>query len=144
MPITKHPTLASFLAVEATYYGPEDAEELSCEDLEEYVNSVYDYDMAGEEPQPLLVCAWVRQVVSPNCLAAWSMVALDGLLDSFDEQYNGRDADPTEPTQAHKDAMAAAVGTIVGTLDVWCCDAVAIYELTASEVAGMLDTESSA
>ena len=127
-------TLAEFLAVEAHYYGPPDAEQVDDECIEDYCQAVV--DDCGVEP--IEVVAYRRHTISEEHITRWADSALECVLDGFDEEY-GNDDEATEPQPAHTGLMRGVVAGIAAQLTPWRCEAVAQYTLTEAEVREMDD-----
>ena len=111
------------------YWGGEEEEILTCTTLDEYLEELHDNIEDGDIPETVTACRYESKE-----LEDWSLregVVLDDLLERWDEEYGGED--PTESTQAMKDAEKAFLAVMQAEYNVWQCDIVERREVNFRE-----------
>lgn len=124
----------------ATYYGAENDECLSCETPEEYLLTLF-YDPALADSTE--VVAFQRAVVSPSEMLHWADSAAEVVCENFSENYGDPDGDDCYELlpQLTRTFHASIMRVIRDDAVPWNCVEVARREYSAEEIRKLWEDE---
>ena len=113
---------------EIVFWAPEDADELSCDDLDEAIQDA----LEEMDELPVILEMWGYARMQPTPPGGFTDWALEDLLEMLDGEYGDPDNTST-PTEAMRKAAETFVASVLKEYVVWMCEPVEKRTINVAE-----------